>query len=659
MPRFLPPTIVLGESAFLPSSEGVGPVFSEQLRTRDASQFLDEMPGAAVVRNGPLTGMPQLRGLGGDRVRVLVDGMTITPACPNHMDPPLHYAAPNNVSTLTVLAGITPVSQGGDSIGGTVRADPLPPQFSTNDLPLFSGNVGAFYSSDSDARGAQAGAGVANRDLSVRYDGSLEKSDDLRFPGGRVADTSYETQRHALLSGVRTGKGVLSLDGGATQTRDAGTPALPMDMIEDDSYRIGLQHRGDYDFGSVAGRFYYHDIQHLMDNFSLRPLTPGAMPMEAPGESTDMGFALDGSIPRNGHAFSLGSGFHQNDFEAYQRNLTTLRTQDMFNNASRTRIGTYAEWQADWSSEWTTLLGARNDTVLSEAGGIDSHFPLPAIAADRAAFNAADRTFTDVDFDATAAVRFTPAVFATFELAGARKTRAPSLVERYIWTPLSASAGQADGRTYLGNLDLDPEVSHQISGSVDFHGPRWQVKATPFYNYVTDYIQGRPINRNAAGQPVLQFQNLNAAELYGIEGSARYDLTSQFTVRAIASYVRGFNLEDDDYLYRIAPLRGSINLDHHWKALKSNLELELVSSQDDVAQYNDELKTDGYALLHFRVQYTILKHLTLEVAVENLTNELYQDHLGGVNRVLDSDVPVGERIPGAGRFAYVGASVSF
>jgi iron complex outermembrane receptor protein len=106
-------------------------------------------------------------------------------------------------------------------------------------------------------------------------------------------------------------------------------------------------------------------------------------------------------------------------------------------------------------------------------------------------------------------------------------------------------------------------------------------------------------------------------------------------------------------------LRGSINLDHHWKALKSNLELELVSSQDDVAQYNDELKTDGYALLHFRVQYTILKHLTLEVAVENLTNELYQDHLGGVNRVLDSDVPVGERIPGAGRFAYVGASVSF
>ena len=58
----------------------------------DAASLLKQVPGASVVRNGPLTGLVQLRGLSDDRVRVLVDGLSITPACPFHMDPPLHYA---------------------------------------------------------------------------------------------------------------------------------------------------------------------------------------------------------------------------------------------------------------------------------------------------------------------------------------------------------------------------------------------------------------------------------------------------------------------------------------------------------------------------------------------------------------------------------------
>jgi iron complex outermembrane receptor protein len=49
------------------------------------------------VRNGDLTGIVQLRGLFNGRVCVDIDGMQITPACPNHMDPPLHYSAPSEI----------------------------------------------------------------------------------------------------------------------------------------------------------------------------------------------------------------------------------------------------------------------------------------------------------------------------------------------------------------------------------------------------------------------------------------------------------------------------------------------------------------------------------------------------------------------------------
>jgi iron complex outermembrane receptor protein len=52
------------------------------------------------------------------------------------------------------------------------------------------------------------------------------------------------------------------------------------------------------------------------------------------------------------------------------------------------------------------------------------------------------------------------------------------------------------------------------------------------------------------------------------------------------------------------------------------------------------------------VAYEFRKHARLEVGLENALDKNYTDHLGGINRVLDSDVAVNERIPGAGRFVY-------
>ena len=47
------------------------------------------------------------------------------------------------------------------------------------------------------------------------------------------------------------------------------------------------------------------------------------------------------------------------------------------------------------------------------------------------------------------------------------------------------------------------------------------------------------------------------------------------------------------------------------------------------------------------------------LGLDNVTNEHYADHLGGINRVAGSDVAVGERIPGAGRFVYAMTSYQF
>jgi hypothetical protein len=78
----------------------------------DAASWLNQVAGASVVRNGAQTGIVQLHGLFNERVKVRVDGMEITPPCPNHMDPPLHYAPIDSLDSLQVIAGITLVSAG-------------------------------------------------------------------------------------------------------------------------------------------------------------------------------------------------------------------------------------------------------------------------------------------------------------------------------------------------------------------------------------------------------------------------------------------------------------------------------------------------------------------------------------------------------------------
>jgi iron complex outermembrane receptor protein len=72
-----------------------------------------------------------------------------------------------------------------------------------------------------------------------------------------------------------------------------------------------------------------------------------------------------------------------------------------------------------------------------------------------------------------------------------------------------------------------------------------------------------------------------------------------------------------------------------------------------------ESPSPGYGLLNLRLAKLFAKTLRVEVGVENLLDKRYADHLGGVNRVAGGDLATGERIPGAGRFAYGSVSWEF
>ena len=90
--------------------------------TGDAASLLGDQ-GVNFSAAGGISQLPIIRGMNGDRVKVLIDGSEITSACANHMNPPLSYMDASRISSTTVLSGITPVSMGGDSIAGTISVD--------------------------------------------------------------------------------------------------------------------------------------------------------------------------------------------------------------------------------------------------------------------------------------------------------------------------------------------------------------------------------------------------------------------------------------------------------------------------------------------------------------------------------------------------------
>lgn len=617
----------------------------------DVAAWLTRVPGAGVVRNGAQTGIVQLRGLFNERVRVRVDGMAITPACPNHMDPPLHYAGPEALDSLAVVVGATPVSLGGDSLAGSVAAKSRPPEFAADAAwkPLARVALGA--SGGNDGRQAGVTLGAASDVLNLRYLGGYQDADNYQSARGEVADTGYTSERHALAAAYRHGSGTWEFEAGTHRARDVGTPTLPMDMVEDDARRLRLAFKGDTPLGALEAGVYRHEINHVMDNFSLRPLT-GPARMEAPSTSDDTGLTLALAREAGNGTLKLGFETYLNDFDVYQQNLSNpaLPKQDMFRDAKRDRFGVYGEWEGVLTDGLRLNAGLRGEIVRMDAGDIVDVFA-PAVA-DRDAFNALDHARRDANLDATVALRYALGPRLDLEGALTRRTRSPSLLERYLYTPTSASAGQADGRTYWGNLDLEPEVAHGVELGVAVRDRARRAKAGVFWQDVADFIQGQPVARlDANGLPVLQYANVNA-RLWGLEASASQRFGA-LELGAWASFTRGENTDNGDKLYRIAPLRGGLSADYRQPGWRVGGEWLLSARKTEVAAYNGEPETPGYGVLNLYAGFAPLKNLNLTAGVDNVFDKLYYDPLGGVNRVAGGLAAVGGLMPAMGRSAYV------
>lgn len=206
---------------------------NDRASSRNTAELLGDAPGVSLRENGQLASIPFLHGLGDERTKLVLDGMTLSSACPNHMNPPLTYISPAQAAQVTVMAGITPVSLSGDSIGGTVSVDSRPPMFAGSEERMHAETASSgFYRSNGEYYGGSYAEWVAKRNLGLGYSGSWATNSDYTDGGGhKVTSTYAQTTDHTVTLAAQGTGNLLVLEAGLHHTPYEGFVSAQMDLV--------------------------------------------------------------------------------------------------------------------------------------------------------------------------------------------------------------------------------------------------------------------------------------------------------------------------------------------------------------------------------------------------------------------------------------------
>ena len=152
----------------------ITPPIAQRPTVSDTAELLENTAGISLYGAGGISSLPVLHGLADDRLRIQVDGMDLMSACPNHMNSALSYMDSSRVGAITVYTGITPVSVGGDSIGGTIQVQAAAPEFAENANDVTTkGHIGRFYRSNGKAAGANMNASYIGENINLTYSAAI------------------------------------------------------------------------------------------------------------------------------------------------------------------------------------------------------------------------------------------------------------------------------------------------------------------------------------------------------------------------------------------------------------------------------------------------------------------------------------------------------
>jgi len=679
------------------------------IQSNDSGSLLDYFTGVNSATNGGASSMPVIRGLADDRIKIKVDGMDLISACANHMNSPLSSIDSANVEEIKVFAGLTPVSMGGDSIGGSVVINSAKPEFSKNGKRLFKNKGSIFYRTNNKASGININSSIASDKLSFNYNGSYIGAENFKaakhfkdsgiaatgrefIRGDEVGSSAFKDGNHMLTFGARKDNQLFNIKLGYQNTPDQGFSNQRMDSTKNEIIKINTAYQNNYNWGNLEARFFNEKTQHS-HNFGQDKQLPYSMnvlgmPMNAKGHNLGFNVKADILLSQK-DLVTIGSEFQRYRLDDWwTRSGTGPMSPNTFqniNNGERDRFDVYAEWLKSWTPNFHSSVGLRYGQVRSNSETVHGYNDNNSTGStthnqlnNSTAFNNSNRSKNDHNIDLSLLGEYIVNKKQSYEMGYAMKTRSPNLYERYTWSTWMMAANMnntyGDGNGYVGNVNLKPETAHTLSFSSDWHDKaknNWSFKATPYFTYVDDYIDavacskvGKSCMSRSDGFSTLSLSN-QAARIYGFDLSGYQSLLSvkgygDIVLKGSFSYSRGKNTDANDSLYRVMPANTKLALEQKYGQWTNRLEASLIQNKTNLSKIRNELETPGYGLMNVFSTYNY-KNTQLSFGVTNLFDKYYINPLGGSYIGQGATMMTGisniQGVPGVGRSFNFGLTI--
>lgn len=582
-----------------------------------AATLADE-PGLAERTMGPAPARPVVRGLSGERLLVLEDGVStgdLSATSPDHAV----VIDPLSAHQVEVVRGPAALAFGSSVLGGVVNVDRgyVP----AARLDAVHGRIQTQGESVSRSRALQAEIGVPWGRQVVRGSVSVRGAEDVTTPAGEIGNTAVDTWNGTLGVSRFGGWGHVGVAGSYFDT-EYGIPGGFLG-----GHRNGADILADRRHAAVAAellpRWTGVESIELQSSYSRyfqeERESNGSCGVSFGVINYDSGIRLhlDDDAPGPLGTGSVGVALRTRDYASGCFSFTPPTDERSFGGFL---------YQHCALGEW-------------EFGGalrLDHRAVEPAYADTNKAGAIRPRRFTGMSGSFSMARPLGHGFRA--EVVLSRSFRPPSLEELFSDGPhLAAFAFE------VGNADLGAETGLGLEANLgwagELGGRAARIEVSGYRNDVRGYIHAVDTGEIEYGSGEdgylarWQFRGVRAV-LTGVEGSAALEL-GRVDLAATVSYVRGTRTRDDRPLPLMPPLSGRVEVGSAWGAFRTTLATRGAAAQKRLGEF--EARTAAHLVWDASLEWSHLGAGTLHGVVlrlENAGDAEYRNHLSRIKSIL-------------------------
>lgn len=593
-------------------------------RESTLGETLKDIPGLSSSYFGPNASRPVIRGMEGDRVQIMQNGVGVLDASslsPDHavgVDPLI-------AEQIDVIRGPATVLYGAGAVGGVVNVlDHRIPKESLNGI---MGRGEARLGGADNERSAAAVMDLGNGIFALHVDAYKRETDDLSIPSSAIEKLKSIDGGVHINNGKLTNSAAASDGGafGAALTLDKGYLGFSFarsnsfyGTVAEPDVKIDM-HNDRFDFASeinglntaierIKLKVAYTDYQH-------QEISNGVV------GTTFLNHGIEGSI--EGTQAPIGNLKGVIGLQVQNTRFQALGDEAFVPSSQTFKQGFYI-YETLALEAMKLSAGARIDqTQVSSAGG--ARFG-DAIALD----------FTPQNLSAGVLYPLNNQWSISTNLS--HTERAPTQNELF-----ANGAHVATHQYEIGNDKLGKENANGIDAELRWKSPKDSFSISAFYTRFNNFITlfNSKDTDSVSGLNIAYVRGVPAS-FRGFETQAKfriYESHGDLDLNLKADYVQAQDENTGTALPRIAPMRLGAGLNYNLGDFSSNLDILYGFKQSRVAI--NELPTDGYTLLNATMSYRLKTalHLELFAKARNLLDEDIRDH----SSFLKEIAPMGGR----------------